>query len=105
MKIPKVLRRYCPTCKKHTDQKVKNQSNRGLNKTHTMSRGSQSRAMKRGLRRGVGNHGRYSRPAISKWKRTGAKNTKKTDFRYTCEVCKKTNIQSQGTRVKKVEFV
>ncbi len=70
-----------------------------------MSRGSQMRVRRRGLRRGVGNHGRFSRPAISKWKRTGAKATKKTDLRFTCATCKKTSVQSEGTRVKKVELV
>jgi len=105
MKIPKIQKRFCKTCKKHTEHKVHNQSNRGLNKTHTMSRGSKTRMVKRGERRGVGNHGKTSRQAITKWKMTGAKGTKKTDLRFTCNVCKKTSIQAHGIRTKKVEMV
>ncbi|MBU0457066.1 MAG: 50S ribosomal protein L44e [Nanoarchaeota archaeon] len=105
MKIPKTIKRLCTKCKKHTEQKVHNQSFRGLNKTHTMSRGSKGRTMKRGLRRGTGNLGRFSRPAIAKWKMTGAKNTKKTDLRYTCSICKKVSCQSEGIRTKKVELI
>ncbi len=105
MKIPKTIKRYCPSCKKHTEQKVHNQSFKGLNKNHTQSRGSQTRVHKRGLRRGVGNQGRFSRKPVSKWKMTGAKTTKKTDLRYTCSVCKKMTVQRKGTRTKKVELI
>lgn len=105
MKIPKIVKRYCRVCKKHTAHKVHNQTFRGLNKEHTQSRGSQTRVRKRGLRRGMGNLGRFSKGAMSKWKRYGVKNSKKTDFRYTCEVCKKTSVQSQGIRAKKVELI
>ena len=105
MKIPKSMKRYCKHCKKHTEHKVKNQSFRGLNKEHTQSRMSQTRVKKRGLRRGVGNLGRFSKGAMSKWKRYGVKGSKKTDLRYTCEVCKKTSVQAEGIRAKKVEFI
>jgi len=105
MKIPKNLKRYCKYCKKHTAHKVHNQSFRGLNKKHTQSRGSQTRVRKRNQRRGIGNLGRYSKGAMSKWKRTGAKGTKKTDLRFTCEVCKKTTMQPAGMRAKKVELI
>jgi large subunit ribosomal protein L44e len=104
MKLPKTIKRLCPFCKKHTDHTIKNQSNRGLNKNHTMARGSKSRVRARGLRRGVGNLGKFSRGAISSWKRFGKKTTKKTDLRYTCKVCKKTHMQKAGKRTKKVEF-
>lgn len=104
MKLPKLVKRLCPFCKKHTEHSVKNQSFRGLNKTHTMSRGSKPRVMARGLRRGHGNKGRFSRPAIASWKMTGKKSTKKTDLRYTCKECKKTHVQKQGFRAKRVEF-
>jgi ribosomal protein L44E len=59
---------------------------------------------KRGLRRGYGNHGKYSRPAIASFKMTGKKMSKKTDLRYTCKGCKKTHVQPEGFRAKKVEF-
>lgn len=105
MKIPKTKKRLCKFCKKHTEQKVHNQSFKGLNKTVTQSRGSKTRLMKRGLRRGTGNLGRFSRRPVAKWKMTGAKNTKKTDLRYTCSICKKTSVQSAGIRAKRVELI
>ena len=102
MKIPKVQKRLCKTCKTHTEHKV------AQNKRKTASpltHGSKYRARKRGLARGFGNLGRYSKPAITKFKRTGAKNTKRTDLRYTCQVCKKTSVQASGIRSKRVEFI
>jgi large subunit ribosomal protein L44e len=105
MKIPKTRKRLCPYCKTHTEHKVVQQKFKGLNKTHTQTRGSQVRTRKRGARAGIGNLGRFSRPAIAKWKMTGAKSSKKTDLRYTCTVCKKTHIQNSGKRSKKLELV
>ena len=103
MKIPKTRKRLCPKCKKHTEHNVKQEKNRGRSKTHTMSRASNSRLLKRGLRRGTGNLGRFSKPP--KPKMTGKKLTKKTDLRYTCTECKKVHCQSSGFRVKKLEFI
>ncbi|HII65876.1 TPA: hypothetical protein HA295_03825, partial [Candidatus Woesearchaeota archaeon] len=39
-----------------------------------------------------------------KFKMTGKKATKKTDFRYECKNCKKEHAQKKGIRAKKVEF-
>ena len=72
---------------------------------HPMSRGSNSRMRGRGLRRGYGNYNKYSKPAISKFKRTGAKISKKTDLRYKCGICNKIVGQPFGKRTKKVELV
>ncbi|MBT4651077.1 50S ribosomal protein L44e [Candidatus Woesearchaeota archaeon] len=105
MKIPKIIKRLCRTCKTHTAHKVINQKFKGLNKVHTQTKGSKTRAKKRGSRTGVGNLGRFSRPAIAKWKRSGAKTSKKTDLRYTCETCKKTSVQKAGIRTKRVELI
>lgn len=102
MKVPKTIKRYCKCCKKHTEQKVAQTKKKN---PRSMSRGSKYRARLRGRARGVGNLGRYSRPASTKFKRTGAKSTKKTDFRYTCSVCKKMSSQRQGIRAKKVEII
>jgi len=104
MKLPKQTKRLCPHCKKHTEHKVANTKNKGLNATHTQSHGSQTRTRKRGSRAGIGNLGRFSRPAIAKRKRTGSKASKKTDLRYTCQECKKTHIQRTGIRTKKFEL-
>ncbi|HLC90812.1 MAG TPA: 50S ribosomal protein L44e [Candidatus Nanoarchaeia archaeon] len=102
MKIPKSKKRYCKTCKKHTEQKIAQNKKRAAS---SLSRGSKYRARLRGVARGIGNLGRYSKPAVTKFKRTGAKGTKKTDLRYTCTVCKKSSNQSFGIRAKRVEFV
>ncbi|MFT4310538.1 MAG: 50S ribosomal protein L44e [Candidatus Woesearchaeota archaeon] len=105
MKIPKRIKRYCPYCKEHTEHTVKNQTNRGLNKTNTMSRSSNVRLRMRGLRRGTGNLGRFSKKPLTKWKMTGQKTTKKTDLRYTCTKCKKSHPQKKGIRAKRLEFI
>jgi large subunit ribosomal protein L44e len=104
MHLPKTVNRYCPTCKKHTEHSIKNHSNKGLNSNRTQARGSKSRVRKRGLRRGHGNLGKFSRGAMSSWKRYGKKTSKKTDLRYTCKECKKTHVQRKGFRTKKIEF-
>ena len=70
----------------------------------SMTYGSKLRARRRGQARGVGNMGRYSKPAISKFKMTGRKATKKTDLRYECSQCKKQHVQSHGFRARKIEF-
>ncbi|MBD3163574.1 50S ribosomal protein L44e [Candidatus Woesearchaeota archaeon] len=101
MKKPKAIRRYCPYCKAHTEHKVS--SNKKKNPS-SLTYGSKVRAKRRGSARGKGSQGRYSKPAISKFKMTGKKLSKKTDLRYQCKTCKKTHMQSKGIRAKRVEF-
>ena len=96
------MKRYRKYCKKHTEHKVA-LTKRGS--PSSMSYGSKVRARRRGAARGTGNRGRYSKKAITKFKMTGKKMTKKTDLRYTCKECKKTHAQRQGIRAKRVEFV
>jgi large subunit ribosomal protein L44e len=105
MKLPKTTQRHCPYCNKHTEQTVGQAKKRGRSQTHPMSRGSTGRMEARGLRRGYGNHGKYSRPPIASFKMTGKKLSKKTDLRYSCKTCKKQAVQASGIRTKKVEFV
>ncbi len=95
------MKRYCPFCKKHTEHSVGQTKKKNA---RSMTYGSKYRAKLRGSARGMGNLGRYSKPAISKFKLTGKKASKKTDIRYSCKDCKKTHAQSQGKRAKKVEF-
>ncbi len=102
MKIPKTIKKMCKFCKLHTEQKVAQTKRKTAS---PFTKGSKYRARKRGLARGTGSMGRYSKPAITKFKRTGAKNTKKTDLRYTCVKCKKTSCQSSGIRTKRVELI
>jgi large subunit ribosomal protein L44e len=104
MKIPKLKKVYCPKCRKHTEHKVTEAKRKGLNATHTLTRGSKFRTKKRGLR-GRGNLGKLSRKAVSQRKMTGKKQTKKIDLRYECSVCKKKWSRGEGFRSKKIEFV
>lgn len=102
MKKPKLVMRYSPFLKKHTQHKVlivkKKQAS-------SLSYGSKRRARKRGLARGAGNHGRYSKPAVTKFKLTGAKTTKKFDIIYECMESKKCYTQSKGIRSKRLELI
>ncbi len=103
MKIPRTLNRYCPHCKKATEHKV--EIYKATGKRGSLSRGSIQRARKRGLGRGVGNLGKWgSKPAISRWKRTGAKSSKKSTLQYRCKVCNKATQQKAGFRTKRLEF-
>ncbi|MGM5485496.1 MAG: 50S ribosomal protein L44e [Nanobdellota archaeon] len=101
MKLPKTTRRYCPFCKKHTEHKITSNKRKTGN---SLKRGSKYRARSRGLARGKGNLGRYSKPAVTKFKQTGSKTTKKTDLRYACKECNKKHTQKSGFRATKVEF-
>ena len=99
--MPKTVNRLCPYCKKHTEHKITQNKKK---QPSSLSHGSKVRARKRGLARGKGNMGRYSKPAVTKFKMTGKKVTKKTDLRYECKICKKMHTQNKGFRAKRVEF-
>jgi len=101
MKLPKIKKRYCPYCKKHTEHKVTQNKRKAAS---PLTYGSKIRAKRRGKARGYGNLGRYSKPAVTKFKMTGKKQSKKTDLRYECKECKKTHMQKKGIRAKRVEF-
>lgn len=105
MKIPKAVKRHCPKCNKHTEQKVQESKNRGRSKAHPLSKFGSRRLTDRGVRVGAGNQGKFSKPAIKNWKMVGKKLSKKADLRYACSVCKKTSVQVAGTRTKKLELV
>lgn len=102
MKFPKEKKRLCPSCRKHTDHKVMVVK---ASKASSLKSGSKYRARARGRARGLGNQGRWSRPAITKWKMTGKKNTKKTNLKYQCKECKKSHLQPKGIRLRKVELI
>jgi ribosomal protein L44E len=98
MKLPKKTNRFCPYCKKKTDQKIKLVSTG--NKRGSLKRGSKQRAALRGLGIGIGNKGKWgSKPAVSKFKRK-SKTTKKTNIMYTCTECNKSKYR-QGRRNKR----
>ncbi len=102
MKIPKTKKAYCKKCKKHTEHKVT--ENKTSGKRGSLKKGSIARSRQRGLGRGFGNLGKWgSKPAISKFKRTGSKSSKKIALKLTCKECQQSSIQSIG-RLKKVEL-
>tara|TARA_Y100000310_G_C20699289_1_gene828202 strand:- start:7059 stop:7376 length:318 start_codon:yes stop_codon:yes gene_type:complete len=105
MKVPKQQKKYCPKCKKHTGMKVTQVKSKTRSSVHPISRGSNARMRARGLRRGLGNYNKYSKPAISKFKRTGSKVSKKIALKYTCAECNKSFQLGEPTRAKKVEFI
>lgn len=103
MKIPKLVKRYCPHCKKHTEHKVSMAKKKTHGTAHPMAKAGKVRTR---FGKGMGNLGRYgSKPAIGSFKMTGKKTSKKTDLRYECKICKKTHTQRKGFRSKKIEFV
>jgi large subunit ribosomal protein L44e len=104
MNLPKTTKRYCPYCKKHTEQKIAMVGSAGRARG-AQRRGSAERARKRGKARGMGSHGKWppSKPAVSKWKKK-TKTTKKTNLLYTCKVCSKSTVQKKGMRAGKVQF-
>jgi len=91
MKFPKTTNRYCPSCRKKTEHKIKLVSSGA--KRGSLKRGSMLRAKKRGLGIGIGNKGKWgSKPAGSKFKRK-TKTNKKTNIMYTCQKCKKSHYR------------
>lgn len=103
MKFPKETHRYCPYCKKQTDQTISVAKQKSRSAAHPMSRGSNSRLMSRGVRSGYGNKGRYSRPAPKEWNRK-TKGTKRLTVMYTCKVCKKSKMKKPSIRTSRLEI-
>ena len=102
MKLNKKVNRYCSHCKKHSPHEISlaKRKERG-----SLKRGSLKRGKKRGRGRNFGNKGKWgSKPPITQYKRTGAKQSKKHDLRYRCTVCNKMSVQSRGWRAKKLEI-
>jgi ribosomal protein L44E len=98
MKIPKEVKRYCSSCKKHMKMKV-------IHAKGGRKRGAMKAGQRRHQRRsGISGYGGFPQPKIEKGSKYGAKQTKKTDFRYQCSSCKKMMTSaSGGTRLRKVE--
>lgn len=102
MKLPKKTKRYCPFCKKQTEQKI-DVASTGI-KRGPLAWGSLTRARARGKARGFGNKGRWgSKPAINNWKRK-TKATKRLVVLYKCTVCKKSKPAKFGRRVSKIQL-
>jgi ribosomal protein L44E len=99
MKLPKTTKRFCPYCKKRTEQKIDLVS--AGHKRGALRKGSLSRAKLRGSNRGKGSHGKYSKPAVKSWKRKTKATTKKQVI-YTCKECKKSKHAKNSRRVSKL---
>jgi len=99
MKLPKQTKRFCSHCNAQTEQKIKSISTGA--KRGSMRTGGAIRVKLRGLNIGIGNQGRFSKPAVTKNKRK-SKTTKKTNIMYTCKVCGKSKYQKKGKRTGKL---
>jgi len=98
MKVPKKTIRFCPFCKKRTEQKIDLVSTGG--KRGALKRGSLERAKLRGIM-GMGNHGKRSRKAIKSWKRKTKTSMRKVLI-YKCLTCKKSKHAKNSRRVNKL---
>lgn len=102
MKLPKKTKRFCPYCKKQTEQKIELVSTG--HKRGSLKWGSLTRAKLRGKATGHGNKGRWgSKPSINKWKRK-TKSTKRLVLMYTCTECKKGKPAKYSRRVSKIQL-
>lgn len=91
MIIPKIQKRYCPFCKKHTEHSVE-EAKRKPRREMSMSQ--------RKFRRKMAGYGSF--PKENPHGRE--KPTRKVDFRYVCKTCGKKHSLGRGYRIKKVEF-
>lgn len=94
MEAPQIVRRFCPTCKKHTEQKVRREKV-GATKRRTLALDQ-----RRYLRKLAG-YGGFPRPNP----KGREKPTRKVDLRFKCSVCGKEHTPGAGFRVKKLELV
>jgi len=99
MKVPKKTPRFCPFCKKRTEQKIDLVSTGG--KRGTLKRGSIARSKLRNASPGKGNQGKRSRKAIKNWKRKTKTTTRKVLI-YQCIECKKSKHAKNSRRVSKL---
>ena len=90
VKLPRNTKRYCPTCKKHTEMETERVKKR---------RASELKKGQRSFRRVTAGYGGFPRP-----KPEGReKPTKRILLRYACGVCGK-KVQPVAQRAKKFEL-
>tara|TARA_B100001179_G_scaffold150318_1_gene109247 strand:- start:12746 stop:13027 length:282 start_codon:yes stop_codon:yes gene_type:complete len=92
MKLPKEMKQYCPSCKKH--------------QLHTVSiyKAGKQRRSSLGARRHEEDRKGYGGQKFPELKRT-AKTTKKVLLRYKCQDCSKHHMKSRGLRIRKMEIL
>lgn len=93
MKAPKIVRAYCPKCRKHTEHIVKIVKKRARSSRHPESQ-SQRR-----FKRKIAGYGGFPRPNP----KGEGKPTKKLNLSYQCNICKKQHMR-KGFRAKKYEL-
>ncbi|MHB8396478.1 MAG: 50S ribosomal protein L44e [Thermoplasmataceae archaeon] len=91
MKLPKLIKMYCPKCVKHTDHEVERVRKR---------KASELKAGQRRFRRVTSGFGGFPRPRYE----GREKPTKRVAIRYRCVTCK-VAITSPTQRAKKFELV
>jgi len=92
MEIPKIQKKYCPYCKKHTSNTVRK-----------IRVGRSRRKMAEGERRVIRKKKGFGSFPKSNPKGR-AKPTRKLDLRYKCKECGKEHTIGKGFRIKKFEF-
>ena len=100
MKLPKTTKRYCPYCKKHTEQTISIAKQKSRSASHPLSRGSPSRVKARSLQ-GIGNWGKRSKKGAKDWKRK-TKMTKRLTILYKCAACGKQKGSISAIRVSRI---
>ena len=96
MKVVKKQKRYCPYCKKHTEQKVSFAKNKPKPKT-------KKGALKWGVRhyaKVISGYTGSTRPVAHP-----VKTSKHVALRYECTVCKKKHFKQNPIRAKRTEQV
>ena len=103
MKLPKETRRYCPYCRKHTEQLIATAKQKARSASHPLSRGSPTRNKLRGLTSGYGNLGKRSKKGAKDWKRK-TKATKRISVMYKCKTCGKMKGIRKAIRSSRIEI-
>lgn len=90
MQRPRKIKRYCPTCKKHTEHSVERVKKR---------KASELKQGQRRFRRVTSGYRGFPRPKPEGREKT----SRRANLKYTCVVCKKSH-QPASLRAKKVEI-
>ena len=93
MKMPQIVRKYCPFCKKHTEHKIRRE------RIGSKSRRALAEGQRR-FKRILKGYGGFPRPNP----KGREKPTRKVDLRFQCQECKREHIIREGFRVKKFEI-
>jgi len=103
MKLPKETQRYCPYCRKHTQQVIATAKQKSRSSAHPLSRWGQARTASRSYRSGFGSLGRFSKPAVKSWKRK-TKVTRRISVMFKCKECGKMKGIKKAIRASRIEI-